>query len=113
MEYYPTGQIAMLDRRSNGRRIERYDYAPNGRLYQYQNNWNDDFGNYLNSYTYFVYPVEDVPFDPTGHIMEVRSGDKRTAYVAGQISEYDGYGYLIYYGDNNGYNHYPSGWEPA
>ena len=53
VEYYPTGQIAILDRRSNGRMIDRYEYAPNGRLYQYQTNWDDNFltGYYLNSYT--------------------------------------------------------------
>lgn len=111
VEYYPTGQIAMLDRRSNGRRIERYDYAPNGRLYEYQTNWDDNFlaGYYLNSYTYFVYPVEYVPFDPTGHIMEIRSDDNWTAYVTGSLGDF--YGYYIFYGDNYGYDYNNYGWE--
>lgn len=74
---------------------------------EYQINWDDDFGNFLNSYTYFIYPIESVPFDPTGHIMEVRSGVNRTLYVPGEG------GYYIYYGDNNGYDQDPSGWESA
>lgn len=78
---------------------------------EYQINWDDDFGNFLNSYTYFIYPIENVPFDPTGHIMEVRSYDNWTTYATGQRGGI--YGYHIYHGDNNGYDQDPSGWESA
>lgn len=81
----------------------RLDYAPNGRLYEYQMYWDDTCGYFLNSYKYFVYPIKSVPFDPTGHIMEVRSGDNRTRYVPGEG------GYHIYYNEDK----YPSGWESA
>ena len=107
VEYYPNGQRAKVERRSAGKNISSYEYAPNGRLYEYQINWDDNYNNgagiFLNSYRYFVYPIKGLSFDPTGHIMEVRSGDNRTRYVPGEG------GYHIYYNEDK----YPSGWESA
>ena len=115
VRYYPNGQMAEWNKRLEGKEIASYTYSPEGRLYEYETNWNDEYGFFNNSYTYYVYPAE-APFNPTGHIMEIFSSPNRTTYSIGSRSgegsdERTYWGYWIYHGDNNGTDYSNPGWQ--
>ena len=106
MRWYPTGQLYQWSKRMEGKELEFIQYSPEGRLYCYETDWDEDLGLFLYEYEYFVYPSkhQDVPFDPTGHIFYMRHRHATTEYHIVHWSEGESsyWGYYVYHGDNNG-----------
>ena len=65
---------------------------------------------------YYPSAWNEVPFNPTGHIMQVYSSPNFTVYniggrSSGENGEHTNWGYDIYHGNNNGYDPEPFDWE--
>ncbi len=84
-DYFPNGQLEKLTRSNQGEYVCEYWYSPEGRLWKYEKDFNGWL--YNNSYEYYVYPQEDLPYDTTGHLAYEYHDGIHTTYHATE----DGY----------------------
>ena len=75
IKYFPSGQVYDHEQRSSGHTLNHYIYSPEGLVKEHYTDY-DETNAYPDTYTtYYVYPVPDCPFDPTGHpIIAYRNG---------------------------------------